>query len=90
MGEKKWTNRQRNLRENKRRSNYKYKSGDKVLIVTKTNERGGKLHYFMHKSPYEIVKVYENGTIKIKCNNFKEIIHIRRVKPYYEKEQRKE
>ena len=74
------------LRENKRRFNYKYKRGDKVLIVIKTNERGGKLHNFMHKVPYEIVKVYKNGTIKIKCNNFKEIIHIRRVKPYFEKE----
>ena len=74
-----------NLRENKRRSNYEYKRGDKVLIITKTNERGGKLHNFMHKGPYEIMEVYGNGTIKIKCNNFKEIIHIRRVKQYFEK-----
>ena len=35
-----------NLRENKSRSNYKYKIGGKVLILTKTNERGGKLMDF--------------------------------------------
>ena len=74
-----------NLRENKGRSNHEYKSGDKVLIITRSNERGGKLHKFMHTGPYEIVTVYGNGTIKIKRNNFKEIVHIRRVKPYFEK-----
>ena len=74
-----------NLRENNGRSNHKYKRGDKVLIITRSSERGGKLHKFMHKGPYEIMKVYGNGTIKIKCNNFKEIVHIRRVKPYFEK-----
>ena len=73
------------MRENKKRSNHEYKIGDKILVVTKTNERGGKLHDFEHKGPYEIVNVYENGTIKIKCNNFIEIIHIRRVKPFYER-----
>ena len=78
-----------NTRENERRSIHKYTVGDKILIITKENEREGKLHDFMHKGPLEIVKVYENGTIKIKCNNFKEIIHIRRVKPYYGKEQKK-
>ena len=78
------------MRENKKRSNHRYKAGDKILIITKTNERGGKLQNFMHKCPYEITKVYENGAIKIKCNNFKEIVHIRRVKPFHEKEQRKE
>ena len=65
-----------NIRENKKRSNHKYTIGDKVLVNTKTNERSGKLFNFTHKGPYEVTKVYENGTIKVKCNNFKEIIDI--------------
>ena len=74
-----------NLRENKSRSNYKYKIGGKVLILTKTTERGGKLMDFAHKGPFEILELFDNGTIKIKRNNFQEIIHIRRVRPFYDK-----
>ena len=36
----------------------------KVLVLTKTNERGGKLIDFTHESLFEILKVFKNGTIK--------------------------
>ena len=74
-----------NERENRGRTNFQYKVGKRVLVITKTNERRGKLLDYEHKGPYEIVKVYANGTIKMKCGNFNEIINIRRVRPYYKK-----
>lgn len=45
-----------NMKENKRRLNHTYKAGDKILIITKTNERGGKLRHFMHKGPYKSIR----------------------------------
>ena len=74
-----------NERENKGRSNYQYQIGEKVLVLTRANERGGKLIDYQHKGPYKIIKVYGNGTVKIQCDNFNEIIHIRRLRPFYEK-----
>ena len=81
-----------NERENKSRSEYKYEVGEKVLIITKRIEREGKVMGFKHKGPYKVLKVYSNGTVKIQYTNFKDIIHIRRLKPYVEKdmENRKE
>ena len=64
---------------------YKYTIGKKVLVLTKTNERGGKLIDFAHKGPFEILEVFKNGTNKIKRNKFEEIIYIRRARPFYEK-----
>ena len=76
-----------NERENKGRSNHTYQVGEKVLVLTRANERGGKLLKYQHKGPYEIMKIYSNGTVKIRCGNFDEIIHIRRLRPFYEREQ---
>ena len=70
-----------NNRENKSRTNYEYKVGDIVRIVTKTHERKGKLIGYKHPGPYEIKLVQkESGTVTIQCGNFKEKINIRRLK----------
>ena len=53
------------------------------MIITKPKERTGKLVGYKHKGPYKGRKVHNNGTIEIDCKNFKEIINIRRVIPYY-------
>ena len=53
------------------------------MVVTKPKERTGKLLGYEHKGPYKVRKVHKNGTIEINCKNFKEIINIRRVIPYY-------
>ena len=71
-----------NKRENQGRSNYEYNVGESVMIVTRTDERGGKLIDYEHEGPYNITKTYENGTVKIDRNGFEEIINIRRIKPY--------
>lgn len=74
-----------NVRENKKRTDYKWKVGDLCLIVTKPDERKGKLLDHEHRGPYEIVKVNENGTVKIRCANFEETINIRRLDPFYKR-----
>ena len=73
-----------NERENLKRINHEWKVGDQCLIVTKPEERMGELLGYEHKVPYKVRKVHNNGTIEIDCKNFKEVIYIRRVIPYYE------
>ena len=68
-----------NDRENKSRTSYEYKVGDKARIVTTVRERRGKLFGFEHKGPYRIVMVHNNGTVDIKRGNFNERINIRRL-----------
>ena len=72
-----------NERENKSRIDKVYKKGDKVLIILNRMDRGAKLNS-PTEGPYEIVKVYNNGTIKIKRNKYFETISITRVKPFNE------
>ena len=52
------------------------------MIVTRTDERSGKLMNYEHEGPFRINKVYDKGTVKIDRNGFDEIINIRRIKPY--------
>ena len=74
-----------NTRENKSRINHTYKIGDKVLIVIKTDEIKEKLIQ-RTEGPFEIKKVFPNGTIKIFRDTYEEIINIRRIRPYHERE----
>ena len=60
--------------------------GDKVLVITTTHEHGGKLKEFNHKGPYKVIEVFNIGTVKIKCTNFKETVHIWRIRPFYERQ----
>lgn len=46
--------------ENKGRPNHKYQVGEKVLLLTCANERGGKLVDFQHIYPNKVIKVYGN------------------------------
>ena len=73
-------------RKNKSRSSYSYNAGDKMFVITRTTKQGRELMRFKHKGPYEVLKIFINGTIQIKCNNFREIIHIRHVRPFYGKQ----
>ena len=73
-----------NERENSKRANYTWKVGDKCLIVTSVDERKGKLLKFKHKGPYDVIKVNNNGTVRIKSKNFEETINIRRLSPFNE------
>ena len=74
-----------NTRENLNRIDHNYNVGDKVLIILKGEEIRSKIQ-IRTEGPYEIIQVYNNGTVKINKGSYNEIINIRRIKPYYEKQ----
>ena len=70
-----------NQRENKRRIAYKYKEGDKVLILA-----DGRFDPKMalHQGPYKVLSFdNRNGTLRILRNHYEESINMRRVRPYH-------
>ena len=69
-----------NDRENRSRTNYKYKVGDRVRIVTTVRKKRSKLFGFEHKVSFDITTVHDNGTVTIKCGNFNERINILKLK----------
>jgi hypothetical protein len=68
-----------NLRENKSRTDYQYKVGDKVLVNRDIIQR--KL-LPKRDGPYEVVRIYDNGTIKLRKGIVVQRINIRRLQPY--------
>ena len=71
-----------NVRENKSRLKHTYKIGDKVLLIL-SDEVMSKLDD-PTEGPYQIMKVFHNGTIRINRGAFNEVLHIRNVKPFHE------
>ena len=73
-----------NTRENASRLSHNYTVGDKVLILISRDEVKSKMDQ-PTEGPFAIVKVYpSHGTVKIQRENYQEVIHIRRLKPYHE------
>jgi hypothetical protein len=73
-----------NAKENKTRIEHEYKVGDMVLIVDKAYERAKKAKLSTPtEGPYEILRVYANGNVRIRRGNYDEDISIRRLRPYY-------
>ena len=68
-----------NIRENQSRVEHVYNVGDKILILHDRNEPKAKLGP-PTQGPFEIRKVYDNGTVKIWRNRYGEIINS--IKPY--------
>jgi len=61
-----------NIYENKKSSNHKYKVGEKTLVITKqTSAEKSESILRTTKAFFEIIKVYENDTTKIKRNHSK-------------------
>ena len=72
----------KNARENRGRVDHWYRPGDKILIIVKCDEITSKLAS-PTEGPYQVLKVYRNGTIKVRRGSYDEVIHIRRVKPFH-------
>ena len=68
-----------NIRENSKRSNYKYVVGDYAYITSNDIKR--KLSA-QNDRPYRINIVYTNGTVKIQRGSTEEQINIRRLIPF--------
>jgi len=74
-----------NNRENKKRMQYEYSVGEKVLIVRKSYERVRKIGDVPTEGPFEIVSINDkNGTVRIQRSRYIETINIRRLKPFEE------
>ena len=71
-----------NERENAKRQSHMYEKGDKVLLTTPginpkmEDPRTG---------PYEVIEVYNNGTVTIKDGPVRQRVNIRRIMPYFER-----
>ena len=72
-----------NERENSKQKEHTYAVGDKVLIVRRKYKRTAKIATAPTEGPFEIIKIYKNGTVQIERNNYYETINIRRLKPFH-------
>ena len=69
-----------NEAENRKRKEYTYKEGEKILLRRGTENK----MEVPYEGPYEIIKVNDNGTVKLRLENTQETVNIRRIKPYKE------
>ncbi len=70
-----------NTRENAQRLPHDYQPGDKVLL-----ERPGIQRKLAtpREGPYEVIRAYTNGTVRIQRGIVSQRVNIRRLTPYYE------
>jgi hypothetical protein len=67
-----------NKAENRKRIPHEYTVGDKVLL-----KRGNENKYEApYQGPYTILKINENGTVRMKVNDVEDTYNIRRLTPY--------
>jgi hypothetical protein len=75
--------RRNNERENKSQKEHNYKVGDKIFL---TDSRKRSKLSPPREGPYLVESVYTNGTILIRRGAVSERVNIRRVTPYFERE----
>jgi transposase InsO family protein len=75
--------RRNNERENKGRKIHDYKVGDQILL---TDSRKKSKLSPPREGPYQVERVYTNGTLLIRRGAVSERVNIRRVNPYFESE----
>ena len=66
-----------NKRENSKRQQHVYQVGDKVLLNRGTENK----YESPYLGPFEIMKVNDNGTVRLKVNAVEDTYNIRRVYP---------
>ncbi len=79
-----------NAKENRKRIPHDFKVGDKVLIVFKPYERriNPKISPSTYQSgPFTILAIYANGNVKLQRGEYTDVIYIRRLAPYYSREE---
>ena len=67
-----------NMRENANRIPYIYKEGDKVLLKRGTENK----YETPYLGPFDILKVNDNGTVRLKMGAITDTVNIRRITPY--------
>ena len=71
-----------NRKENSKRCQHEYVVGDKVLY--KTRDDKGKYASNPWEGPFKILRVYNNGTVRLARGITDETVNIRLLKPYFE------
>ena len=69
-----------NANENKKRIFHEYKVGDKVLLHRGTENK----YETPYQGPFEVLKVNDNGTVRLMINSVEDTYNIRRLAPYHE------
>ena len=69
-----------NKKENKTRKEHTYVVDDRVLVKQDQLTKYGTTQY---KGPYTIIKVNDNGTVRIRMGNVFDTYNIRQIKPYH-------
>jgi RNase H-like domain found in reverse transcriptase/Reverse transcriptase (RNA-dependent DNA polymerase)/Integrase zinc binding domain len=70
-----------NQKENKSRISHQYNINDEILCESKPTK--SKFGPALWEGPFRIVKVNDNGTVRIRKGVVTETVHIRRIKPYH-------
>ncbi len=70
-----------NEQENKKRKDYTYQVGQKVLVKTEQNRKYGKNPY---QGIYEVTEVHNNGTVTLIKGAVTQKFNIRMIHPYLE------
>jgi hypothetical protein len=68
-----------NKRENAGRIQHEYKIGDKVLLRRGTENK----YEAPYAGPFEILKVNENGTVRLMVKSVEDSYNVRRLEPYH-------
>ena len=71
-----------NIQENKKRRQYQYSAGDKVLVEARITDKYSEPIW---NGPYLVTKVHDNGTLRLQRGVVSETVNIRRIKPYLTK-----
>ena len=72
-------NKNNNL-ENLKRKPYKYHEGDKVLLKRGTENK----YESPYEGPYSILKIHDNGTVRLQRGAVTDTVNIRRITPFFE------
>jgi hypothetical protein len=75
--------RHNNERENKGRKDHNYEFGDQILLTD--SQKRSKLA-LPREGPYLVERVFTNGTILIQRGAISDRVNIRRVTPFFERE----
>ena len=67
-----------NKRENSKYKEHVYKIGDKVLLNRGTESK----YEALYQGPFNILQVYDNGTVRLKVKSVEDTYNIRRLVPY--------
>ena len=70
-----------NRRENSKRIPHQYSVGDKILYHVPQPNKFGKSPL---QGPFEVLRVFDNGTVQAQLGPITEIINIRNIRPYHE------